>query len=81
MYVGHRTVKLRKLGQLSFGAAGRAYHIAYSHVGSAYGFGGGVDEDMKKAEHYWELAAIAGEPGARDRLAMFEGQRGNTHRA
>ena len=33
-----------------------------------YQFGKGVEVDMKKADHYWELAAIKGDVYARNNL-------------
>ena len=34
---------------------------AYRRLGDAYCKGVGVVKDMEKAEHYWELAAMAGD--------------------
>ena len=35
----------------------------YYNLGSNYSLGRGVEVDMKKAKHYWELAAIGGSIG------------------
>ena len=38
---------------------------AYGNIGNAYHFGEGVERDNKKADHYYELAAIGGNETAR----------------
>ena len=58
------------------GHAGSYYNIAV-----AYGFGKGVQRDMKKAEHYFELAAIGGEVIARHNLGVIEQNKGIMDRA
>lgn len=47
---------------------------AYCGLGDAYykGIGVYVDKDRKRAEHYWELAAIAGDETARHNLGCVE---------
>jgi len=45
---------------------------AYYHIGNAYLHGIGVEYDIKKATHYWELAAIGGDVDARLYLATTE---------
>jgi len=42
--------------------------VAYSCIGSAYKEGNGVERDMKKAKHYYELAALEGCLKARHNL-------------
>ena len=51
--------------------------LAYSNIGLTYLNGNGVDIDMKKAVHYWELAAIGGDAVARHNLGGKEAQAGN----
>ena len=41
---------------------------AYCSIGYAYDHGEGVEVDKKKAEHYFELAAMKGHVKARDNL-------------
>jgi len=54
---------------------------AYCCIGYAYKSGEGVKRDMKKAEHYTELAAIKGNGIARFNLGIMEAQTGNMDRA
>ena len=54
---------------------------AYYNLGINYDNGSGVTIDMKKAKHYYELAAINGHIKARHNLGALEGQAGNYHRA
>jgi len=54
---------------------------AYNGIGSVYNYGRGVEIDIKKASHYWELAAIRGNVLARHNLGASEGQKGNMDRA
>jgi len=54
---------------------------AYYNLGQAYREGIGVNIDMKKAKHYYELAAINGEVDARHNLGSMEYEAGNYHRA
>ena len=53
----------------------------YCNVGHAYSNGKGVDIDEKKAKHYYELAAMAGEIYARYNLGVDEEDAGNMNRA
>ena len=41
----------------------------------------GVERDEKKANHYWELAAMGGVVEARHNLGNAEGRKGNMDRA
>jgi TPR repeat protein len=50
-------------------------------VGIVYNNGEGVERDMKKANYYWELAAMGGHVVARHNLGCTEGQAGNMNRA
>ena len=43
--------------------------------------GNGVERDEKKANHYWELAAMGGDEQARHHVANLEGCAGNMDRA
>jgi TPR repeat protein len=54
---------------------------AYFHLGIAYLSGRGVDIDMKKAKHYFELGAMNGDVEARHNLGVFEIRAGNDQRA
>lgn len=53
----------------------------YYNLGCSYTFGHGVEEDMNKALHYYELAAMGGNILARHNLGCLEGNSGNLHRA
>jgi len=53
----------------------------YYNLGCSYTFGHGVEEDMNKALHYYELAAMGGNILARHNLGCLEGNSGNHHRA
>ena len=50
-------------------------------VGFAYEKGQGVEVDKKKAQHYWEIAAIGGDEVARNNLGTHEFRAGNIERA
>ena len=50
---------------------------AFCSIGNAYKFGRAVDVDLKKAKHYWELAAIHGDLQSRFNLGVVEGQADN----
>ena len=54
---------------------------AYYGIGNAYKNGNGVERDMKKAVHYWELGAMRGDAEARNNLGAMEGNLGNMDRA
>ena len=54
---------------------------AYNNVGHSYSNGRGVEMDKKKADHYYKLAAIGGEPIARYNLGNNEYCAGNKNRA
>ena len=58
-------------------AAKLGHAKAYTSIGNAYHYGRGVEVDKKKAVHYSELAAIAGNLEARGNLGIHEGQAGN----
>ena len=62
-------------------AAELGFTGAYTNIGIAYLHGSGVEVDMKKANHYWELAAIGGDASARANLGQIEKNAGNMDRA
>jgi len=62
-------------------AAELGYTSAYASIGYAYDNGDGVEVDMKKANYYYELAAIKGVVGARHNLGLNEANAGNMDRA
>ena len=57
------------------------YSTAYSNIGQAYRNGQGVEMDKKKANHYWELAAMEGDIYSRHNLSIEEDNEGNFDRA
>ena len=54
---------------------------AYHNIGNAYHNGRGVERDDKKAEHYFEQAAMGGNVAARHNLGVFEYEKSNLDRA
>ena len=54
---------------------------SYTSIGAAYYEGNGVERDETKANHYFELAALAGDSISRHNLGNTEGRRGNMDRA
>ena len=54
---------------------------AYVCLGYSYDTGRGVGVDKKKANHYYEIAAMMGDATARYNLGSMEGVVGNTERA
>ena len=54
---------------------------AYFNIGNSYYTGEGVERDEKKADHYYELAAIGGYATARHNLGCAEARAGNLKRA
>ena len=54
---------------------------AYLNLGIRYANGRGVEVDMKKSKHYWELAAMNGDEMARHNLGCIELEAGNHQRA
>ncbi len=67
--------------ELYYRAAELGYAEAYCNIGYAYDHGEGVEKDEKKANHYYELAAIKGNADARYNLATTEKKAGNMNRA
>ena len=68
LYLWHRAAKL-------------GHAAAYNGIGYAYEFGQGVEVDMKKADYYYELAAIGGDAEARHNLGNNETRLDNMSRA
>ena len=63
-------------------AAELGQNQAYRDIGYAYDTGRrGLEVDKKKANHYYELAAMAGDAMASYNLGIFERDRGNMDRA
>ena len=64
-------------------ASGRRAWVpeAYGNIADAYYNGEGVERDMKKAKHYYELAAMGGNVDARHNLGCIGGHAGNMSRA
>ena len=62
-------------------SVGLGYAEAYNGIGYAYELGEGVEVDMEKANHYYELAAIGGSATARHYLGVNEAKAGNIDRA
>jgi len=54
---------------------------AYYNIGHAYRHGEGVERDDTKAKYYYELAAIKGDPFARNTLCLIEVEAGNMDRS
>ena len=54
---------------------------SYHNIGTVYLNGDGTEKDMKKAVHYWKLAAVGGDEKARYNLGCFEEETGNIVRA
>ena len=54
---------------------------AYNKIGIAYHIGEGVERDIKKAKHYYEIGAMGGDAVARHNLGIWEENAGNMNRA
>ena len=67
--------------ELLYRAGELGHAMAYSNIGYAHTYGKGVKVDMKKALHYYELAAMMGNERARHNLGATEQNAGNMHRA
>ena len=70
-----------KANELHLKAGALGHAVAYYNLGCSYGFGFGVEVDMNKAVHYYELAAMGGNILARYNLGNREGTSGNHQRA
>jgi len=62
-------------------AAELGYTLAYASIGYAYDNRDGVERDKKKANYYYELAAMRGVVGARYNLGLNEANAGNMDNA
>ena len=71
----------QKANELWLKAAELGCSMAYYNLGQAYRLGRGVEMDMNKAKHYWEIAAMNGHIKARHNLGCTEGEAGNHRRA
>ena len=59
----------------------RGHAESYNNIGVAYFHGQGVGVNMKKAKHYYELAAMGGHDKARNSIGRTEAQLGNSNKA
>ena len=71
----------RKALELWHRAGELGHAMAYSNIGYAYHCGQGVKVDVKKARHYYELAAIGGDVDARHSLGFIEMKACNMNKA
>ena len=80
---GHRGLQqdLQKANELLLKAGELGCANGYYNLGNHYDNGRGVERDKKKAQHYWELAAMGGDINARHNLGCMEGKADNFHRA
>ena len=70
-------INLTKANELYLKAGELGHAQAYHNLGNSYYHGTAVDVDMKKAKHYYELAAINGDIDARHFLGVLEGRNKN----
>jgi len=75
------TQNYTKALELFHRAAELGHSKAYNSIGIAYQFGNGVEVDIKKASHYYELSAMMGNASARHNLGSAVGLNGNMNRA
>jgi len=71
----------KKALELCHRAGELVYAAAYNGIGYAYEYGRGVEVDMKKAIHYYEVAAMQGDEEARCNLGKIERRKGIMDRA
>ena len=71
----------KKALELWHRAAKLGHAAAYNSIGYAYEHGRGVEVDMNKAIHYYELAAMGGCVMSRHNLGIMEDNAGNKERA
>ena len=74
-------VDYTKALELFYRAAKLGDTEAYLNIGYSYENGRGVDVDLKKAKHYYELASMKGNEIARHNLGAKEADAGNWDRA
>ena len=70
-----------KAHELWLQAGKRGCTGGYYNLGISYENGWGVEIDMKKAKHYYELAVMSGHTKARHNLGCLEGKAGNEYQA
>ena len=70
-----------KANELWLKAGELGCHEGYYNLGYSYRMGNGVEVDQKKARHFYELAAMNGNVGARHNLGCVELEAGNEQRA
>ncbi|KAL7535626.1 hypothetical protein ACHAXR_006625 [Thalassiosira sp. AJA248-18] len=71
----------KKAVELKIRAGELGSYMAQAAVGSCYLQGRGVERDEKKANRYFQLAAMAGHDDARYNLGSYEQNCGNKNRA
>ena len=71
---------MTKVNELYWRAGELGCAEAHWNLGISYQNGEGVEVDKKKATHYYELAAMNGNVGARHNLGRMEADAGNVHR-
>ena len=71
----------RKANELYLKAGELGFSGGYFNLGNSYRDGKGVALDMKKARHYYEIAAMNGSIHARNNLGCLEETTGNYHRS
>ena len=71
----------QKANELYLKAGELGCAAAYSNLGLSYDDGYGVERDIKKAKHYWELAAVGGDRIARSNLGVEDYNAGNYQRS
>jgi len=74
-------VDFERSNQLLLKAGELGCAVAYYNLGNSYMDGEGVEVNMKKAKHYWELAAMKGHVEARSNLGVAEAKAGNWQRS
>ena len=72
---------MRKANELYLRAGKLGNAAGYNNVGYSYQNGLEAEKDLKKAKHYWELAAMGGNVEARYNLGIWEARVGNMNRA
>ena len=71
-----------KAMEFTFKAAKLGSNNAYNNIGSSYMHGiGGLERNLNKAKHYYELGSIGGDVTARHALGLVEMMLGNNDRA
>jgi len=71
----------QKVNEFLLKAGELGYAMSYFNLGQAHRDGISVVIDKKKAQYYYELAAMMGSAHARYNLGLLEAQAGNAHRS